>query len=424
MLSRPLLLLSRLLFLSSLLFGISARAQIFADFETTGGNFTIEMFHQDQPMAVANFIGLADGSITWLDFTSLESRKGEPYYNGIKFHRVIKDFMIQGGSPNGQGTDGPGYQFVDRFARDADGALLHPHDQQGLISMANSAINTNGSQFFITDVPTPWLDGKHIVFGKISAGPFGTLEEGIASITAMNDTPVTGSTPVQDLVINKISIRRIGDDANAFDIHAQGVPILSEPRVTLTIDNGSVGGDRAELVYVKPALSQIDVLQSDDMQTWKNMETTFYANTSTSSDDISEVLAAKDAQFFRLIQVDYSQSPHAWGPASIANGTLKLGFDAIFDIDVIADTTGADGTWSRPDGGGAGTLESLSYTPRAAAYVDRVVVSYEGLVSNSDFVFIMNISLSFDTTTSGRFRGTTNGSPQTVSGTFEWVPEQ
>ena len=182
MASPPLRFLSRLLALSAFFCGTTADAQIFADFETTGGNFTIEMFHQDQPMAVANFIGLADGSLTWLDQSDLKLKQGVPFYDGIKFHRVIKDFMIQGGSPNGVGTDGPGYEFIDQFARDADGALLHPHDQQGLISMANSGINTNGSQFFITDVPTPWLDGVHIVFGKIAAGPFGPLEEGIAAI--------------------------------------------------------------------------------------------------------------------------------------------------------------------------------------------------------------------------------------------------
>ncbi|MEZ5328942.1 MAG: peptidylprolyl isomerase [Verrucomicrobiales bacterium] len=417
--------LSRLLALSALFCGTTAQAQIFADFETTGGNFTIEMFHQDQPMAVANFIGLADGSLTWLDQSDLKLKQGVPFYDGIKFHRVIKDFMIQGGSPNGVGTDGPGYEFIDQFARDADGALLHPHDRQGLISMANSGINTNGSQFFITDVPTPWLDGVHIVFGKIAAGPFGTLEEGIAAITAMNNTPVTGNSPITDLVINKIAIRRVGDEAMAFDVHAQRLPVLSAPPAEFLFEPSPDGSGIAELSYAKPELTQINVISSDDLQSWKNLKSAFYGETDSTTDDVSALLATKDAQFFRLIQLDYSQSPHAGGPASVARGSLKLDFDAnIFDIDLIIDDSGTDGTWNRPDGQGGGTLQSFQYEPRAAAYVDRIVVNYEGLVTGSDFVFIMDIRLSFDSPTGGRFQGTTNGSPQRIGGTFQWVAPQ
>jgi peptidyl-prolyl cis-trans isomerase B (cyclophilin B) len=119
-----------------------------ATFQTSKGQITIELFEDKVPKTVENFTKLV----------------GEGYYNGLKFHRVIEDFMIQGGCPQGTGTGGPGYKFDDEF---------HPelkHDVPGVLSMANSGPNTNGSQFFITHVPTPWLDNKHSVFGKVTDG--------------------------------------------------------------------------------------------------------------------------------------------------------------------------------------------------------------------------------------------------------------
>ena len=400
-----------------------ADSQIYADFETSKGNFTIEMLYEDQPMAVANFIGLADGSITWLDFDTLELRRGIPFYNGIKFHRVIKDFMIQGGSPNGMGTDNPGYSWIDQFARNADGSLKHPHDKQGQLSMANSGLNTNGSQFFITDVATPWLDGKHVVFGNLAGGPFGSREEGLAVITAMNDTPTDDSDrPIEDLVIHKITIRRVGEAANAFDVHAQGLPVLSAPLSQVSIAGNDSETAKAELLYTKSALTQVDVYSSDDLQSWNLFTSNYYRLTETSSDDITSIFNEKPAQYFRLLKVDYNASPHPGGPESLAGGTLKLMFDGIFDIDVTIDSTGADGEWKRSDGASGGTLEGIDYTQRSTPYFDYAAIRFEGLIPNSEFVFSMGLNFSFDTSASGRFSGTTNGTPRTVSGTFEWVP--
>ena len=116
-----------------------------ATFSTDKGEIKIELFADKTPNTVANF----------------EKLVGEGFYDGLVFHRVIEDFMIQGGCPQGTGTGGPGYTFEDEF---------HPelkHDQPGVLSMANAGPNTNGSQFFITHVPCPWLDGKHSVFGKV-----------------------------------------------------------------------------------------------------------------------------------------------------------------------------------------------------------------------------------------------------------------
>jgi cyclophilin family peptidyl-prolyl cis-trans isomerase len=131
---------------------------LYAQMETSRGTIVLELYYQRAPMTVANFVGLAEGT---LDF---KNRPGKRFYDGLVFHRVIADFMIQGGDPLGNGTGGPGYRFPDEI----DPALKH--DGPGTLSMANSGPNSNGSQFFITHKATPWLDGKHTVFGRVAAG--------------------------------------------------------------------------------------------------------------------------------------------------------------------------------------------------------------------------------------------------------------
>ena len=155
----------------------------YAHFETTLGNFTIELFEAKAPKTVANFAGLAEGTKEWKHPKTAERHK-TPFYDGILFHRVIGGFMIQGGDPLGQGHGGPGYQFEDEFHPDLR------HDRVGILSMANAGPNTNGSQFFIvTAQKCPWLDGKHTVFGQVTDG-MDVVErlEGVA--TGGGDRPV------------------------------------------------------------------------------------------------------------------------------------------------------------------------------------------------------------------------------------------
>ena len=133
---------------------------IFATFETSKGKIVVELEYKKAPITVANFISLVEGTNTAVS----EKFKAKRFYDGLKFHRVIKDFMIQGGDPEGNGSGGPGYAFKDEF----DPSLVH--DKGGILSMANSGPKTNGSQFFITHKETPWLNGKHTIFGKVLSG--------------------------------------------------------------------------------------------------------------------------------------------------------------------------------------------------------------------------------------------------------------
>lgn len=136
---------------------------LFAIFETTHGQMICKLEEEKVPETVKNFVGLATGEKEYTD-PKTGKKSNEPFYDGTIFHRIIKNFMVQGGDRLGQGTGGPGYRFKDEF---------HPtlkHTGPGILSMANAGPNTNGSQFFITLVPTPWLDGKHAVFGSIVKG--------------------------------------------------------------------------------------------------------------------------------------------------------------------------------------------------------------------------------------------------------------
>ncbi len=164
---------------------------VYAHILTNKGEIILSLEYEKTPMTVANFVGLAEGSL------NIKS-PGTPFYDGLTFHRVIKDFMIQAGDPLATGSGGPGYMFPDEIVSSLK------HTGPGILSMANSGSNTNGSQFFITHVATPWLDGKHTVFGKVVEG------QDVVDSIAQGD------------VMNEVRIERVGSKAHEFIVTKEG----------------------------------------------------------------------------------------------------------------------------------------------------------------------------------------------------------
>jgi len=169
---------------------------IYAHFTTTNGNFIVKFFDKDAPKTVANFVGLAEGKKPWTDpRTGRQIRR--PYYRNVLFHRVIPNFMIQGGDPEGTGMGGPGYTFDDEISPN------HKHDKPGIVSMANRGPNTNGGQFFITVAAYPSLDGKYSIFGEVV--------EGLSNVVAISKVPRSqgDNRPLTDVVIESVRIERV-----------------------------------------------------------------------------------------------------------------------------------------------------------------------------------------------------------------------
>lgn len=187
---------------------------LYGNFQTSKGNMIVKFEDKDAPVTVANFVGLAEGKID-----NKAKAKGVPFYDGTIFHRVIKDFMIQGGDPQGTGMGDPGYKFDDEKNN-------LQHTGKGILSMANSGPNTNGSQFFITEVATPWLDGKHTIFGKVVNGL--DIVDVIANVEkGPQDKPKT------NVVLEKVSIFSKGDQYKGYD----AAKIFTEGKSKIAEDN-------------------------------------------------------------------------------------------------------------------------------------------------------------------------------------------
>lgn len=281
-----------------------------------------------------------------------------PYYNGITFHRVIKDFMSQTGSRKGDGTDGPGYTFRD----EVNNGLTHsgPH----VVSMANSGTNTNGAQFFITDVATPHLDGKHTVFGTISGGQ--------AVVDEINNVQTTNDKPVVPVVIHTIAIRRVGAAAIAFDVQAQGLPEVKSPKTTLSVQVG--GNVSATILPALPVKSHFRAFRSTTLQAWTTIGGLYVPSDGDPVESISGIeSAAPTKAFYHFHSVRYADDPAFSNHASATYILNQAGkrYDYVFNA------AGSGGTLTITPIAGATTQSTFTVAEKVnSPYRAQVVIDH------------------------------------------------
>jgi peptidyl-prolyl cis-trans isomerase A (cyclophilin A) len=335
-----------------LLFPAALHAQIYADFTVSSGGsplgtFRVLLEHEKAPRTCANFIGLASGKKPWIDVTNGAVRTNTPYYDGLTFHRLIHSFVIQGGSPNGQGNDGPGYTILDEYHPD----LRHSSDY--VLSMAKSAFpNTGGSQFFITLRDTPELDDKHSVFGKVISGT--AIIDGFKN-PALFPTG-GGDKPVTPIIIDSVVIS--GPSYAGFDLNAASLRLPHVFDTPYTAERDAVAktfGIRFKL----SAKANHFILASTDLESWFAPQHLLSVAENT---DFNFTFTAVEVPraFLRLTTTSYGETPIA--PQSL--GGIRIHQSSVHHIDLTFN--GSAGTWTSSDGG-SGTLGNISYASDAPA---------------------------------------------------------
>ncbi len=259
---------------------------LYAAVDTTMGGITCRLDYAEAPLTCANFVGLAEGTQSWVDAKGAVCNG--PFYDGLIFHRVIDGFMIQGGDPLGTGTGGPGYHFPDEFSTNLT------HHGAGILSMANSGPNSNGSQFFITLEPTPWLDGVHSVFGEVVGGMNVVSNIG-AVATGANALPLT------NVVINAVQILRIGTMAQDFNPAGQPLPQVST--LPMAMDCSATG------ITVCAAYSNqcgFSVFASTNLSDWNRSSSGYWS--SATNDWHMPASTNRASEYFRGARVYYPQA--------------------------------------------------------------------------------------------------------------------
>ena len=373
-----------------------AQDGLFADFVTSRGSFTCQLHFERAPRTVANFAALAAGERAWLDLpTGAANRR--PFYDRLTFHRVVQGFVIQGGSPKGDGTDGPGYTFRDEFQ-----PTLR-HNKAGILSMANSGPHSNGSQFFITLAATPHLDDVHSVFGEVTSGI-----EVVQTIGAVQ-TEANGR-PLVPVVMQQVTIRRVGAAANSFDFDAQGLPSVggASPKLVKS-------GSNFSLQFGRALASEYWLYHSSDLATWTRQLVGLYtSNAPPPADDldVTSMTAGRNQQFFRVPQIAYPAP--LFTPATLFSSQVRLNLGNGQTLDLFFNPTGGGtDTLTNSQGSSSGTIERYTWLQEA----------YRGqLTCEMDNVVPIVVSLVFATAGDGTFKGTAFTSPQqAIAGTFTFL---
>jgi cyclophilin family peptidyl-prolyl cis-trans isomerase len=374
------------LMVTATLKGRATEPGIYADFETSLGSFTCRLEYTLAPMAVANFIGLATGERAWLDpLTGAVQTK--PFYNGLSFHRVIRNFMNQGGSPNGEGTDGPGYAFPDEFTSELR------HDGPGVLSMANSGPSSNGAQFFVTAAATPWLNDLHTIFGRVISG--------LEVVTAINQVETDDDDrPKTPVVLTRVTIRRVGPEAEAFDITAHRLPVVAAGDLSI-----AATADRVQLDFAAELNRQTFLREGGSLEDWSLSS----LGIDLEGEPLSQVSRPTDDahQFFAISQVRYSESTLA--PRDLKGRELVLNLPG--GVDVLTVEFDADGGGIYRFNEEPGTLTGHTWIQEP--YRGRLwPIEYSNLVP-------MTLRLDFASDMGGTYSGTAYAAtPFEISGDF------
>lgn len=363
-----------LTFLLLALATLRSAAQIYADFTTSMGAFTCQLDYTNAPRTVANFIGLATGQRAWLDLPTGRVCTNA-FYNGVTFHRVIAGFMNQTGSPNGQGTDGPGYAFTDEFSP----KLVFTNS--GVMAMANSGPNSDGSQFFITVAPFTSGNNVYSIFGQLTSGS--------DVVNAINHVPTDANDkPLAAVVIQQVAIRRVGTAAQAFDINAQGLPVVTNLLLRITNRTGQVS-----LSFTNRQFADNRLYTSTNLNTW----TGELLDIESATPATNTLYRAKDTprKFFRMAQIQYPSPTFA--PKTVYGRTLTLNFTGGVDVITITFNSSGGGTYTYPPDP-VGTVDGYAWSQEP----------YRGLLWPIFFsaVYPMTLRLDFTGNTVGNFSGT------------------
>lgn len=359
------------------------------------GDFTCQLAYTKVPRTVANFVGLAEGTKPFIDFLSGHATR-RPFYNGIAFHRVVPGFVIQAGSPKGDGSDGPGYTFPDEFD------LTLRHSSAGILSMANSGLNSNGSQFFVTLESTPWLDDVHTVFGEVV--------EGMNIVTNVQ----------QGDIIESLTIIRNGVDAQSFDASAHNLPVVSDANPVLKKTTSAF-----ELSYAHPANTEFFVFHSDALSIWSRLtgKEMYGISPVASPRDVSSVTTGKSAKFFNVARIQYLDAIYT--PVAITGKKLSLANDSttgVFALDLTF-TNETSGNYALTPTGQStlGPYDISAYAWNQEAYRGQLSAAISGISFTGDPVVQVRVSFVFTSANGGRYAGnfvTLGGQNPPLAGTF------